>query len=327
MNYRLKKHIKKAAELEASGAREERVELNARELDEGDLFGVRAIQSGYYGGVTQSRPASAAGSHSPDDLSSNAFLGSRPSPSLIATTPMSSVTSLPLDVRHGSSPRQSPPLPIGVGRTSAPQRPKPRPLKPGLRPSEAELSGRINHDPAVNMSLEIPPSPLTSARPPTLNGDSLAASSAGSRSPSPSYPFPSGSKDNQAPARPLRPDLPTERREIARPVSTAEHHKEQVHSQSASIVSRSSDNSYHDGPRSPNREHAESPSRPTRAFYADRSSSRGSYHLPRTSSLPRGVPLSNVDQPQEDPGKHRTVHALMNESLQTLKLPSLRLYV
>ncbi|MCJ1466853.1 hypothetical protein MMC07_005474 [Pseudocyphellaria aurata] len=299
---RLKNHIRKAAELEASGAREERVELNARELDEGDLFGVRAIQSGFYGGVAQSRPASAAGSHSPDDLSSNAFLGSHPSPSVMATTPMTSVISLPLDVNNGSSPRKSPPLPTGVGRTATPQRPNPRPTKSGLRPSEAELSGRINHDPAVNMSLEIPPSPLTSTRPSTLNGDSHAALSAGSRSPSPSYPFPSGSKDNPAPARPLRPDVPTERRELARPVSTVEHPKQQVHSQSASIVSRSSDNSYHEGSRSPNGEHTESPSRPTRAFYADRSSSRGSYHLPRTSSLSRDAPWSNVDAPQEESG-------------------------
>lgn len=297
---RLKKHIKLAAELEASGAREERVELNARELDEGDLFGVRAIQSGYFGGVAQSRPSSAAGSHSPDGSTSNIFFGSHPSPNLTATTPMSSVTSLPLDARQASSPRQSPPLPNGAGRTVTPQRPLLRPIKSALQPSEAELSGRINHDPGINMSLEIPPSPLTSTRPATSNGDTHATSSAGSRSPSPSYPFPFNNTNNHAPAGALHPDLPKDRRVSARPVSTAGHHKQQVHSQSASIVSRSSDNSNHDIPRSPTQENTESPTRPARTLHADRSSSRGSYHFPRTSSLPRGAPLSNVDQPQDE---------------------------
>lgn len=323
---RLKEHIKKAEKLEASGAREERVELNARELDEGDLFGVRAIQSGYYGGVAQSRPVSAAGSHSPEQSSSNTFLGSHPSPNLIATTPMSSVTSLPLDARQASSPRQSPSLPIGVGRTATTHRPIPRPIKPGLRPSEAELSGRINHDPAVNMSLELPPSPLTSTRPPTSNENSHAISSTGSRSPSPSYSFPSSSKDNHAVAGPLRPDLPKERRVSARPVSTGGPHKQQVHSQSASIVSRSSDNSNHDGPRSPNQEYAESPTRPARTF-ADRSSSRGSYSLPRTSSAPRGAPSSHLDQPQDSQGKRETLQVLTDERSQKLKPLSLGLFV
>lgn len=322
---RLKKHIKKAEELEASGAREERVELNARELDEGDLFGVRAIQSGYYGGVAQSRPVSAAGSHSPEQSSSNTFLGSHPSPNFIATTPMSSVTSLPLDARQASSPRQSSPLPIGVGRNGTPHRPIPRPIKSGLRPSEAELSGRINHDPAVNMSLELPPSPLTSSRPPISNEDSHATSSTGSRSPSPSYSFPSSSKDNHAVAGPLRPDLPKERRVSARPVSTGGPHK-QIHSQSASIVSKSSDNSNHDGPRSPNQEYTEFPTRPARTF-ADRSSSRGSYHPPRTSSASRGAPSSHFDQPQDGQGKKETLQVLMDEGLQKLKHPSLGLFV
>lgn len=282
------------------------MELNARELDEGDLFGVRAIQSGYYGGVAQSRPVSAAGSHSPDE-SSSIFLGSHPSPNLVATTPMSSVTSLPLDARQGSPRRQSLLLPTGVGRTATPQRPIPRPIKSALQPSEAELSGRINHDPAVNMSLEIPPSPLGSTRPPISNRDSHTTSSAGSRSPSPSYPFPSSSKDNHAPVEPVHPDLPKERRVSARPVSTAGHHKQQVHSQSASIVSRSSDN---DGPRSPDQEYTEFPTRPARTFFADRSSSRGSYHLPRTSSLPYRAPPSDVDQPQDDPGKNGAMDTL-----------------
>ena len=296
---RLQKHIRLAAELEASGNQEERVELNARELDEGDLFGVRAIQSGYFGGVAQSRPGSVAGSHSPHE-SSSTFLGTHPSPNLVATTPMSSVTSLPLDPRHASPGRQSLLLPTGVGRTATPQRTRSRPIKSALQPSEAELSGRINHDPAVNMSLEIPPSPLSSTRPPISNRDSHTTSSAGSRSPSPSYPFPPRSKDHHAPVEPLHSDLSKERRVSARPDSPAGHHTQQVHSQSASIVSRSSDN---DGPRSPDPESTEFPTRPARTLGADRSSSRGSDHLPRTSSLPYRAPPLNVNQPHNDPGE------------------------
>lgn len=225
---------------------------------------------------------------------------------------MSSVTSLPLDARQASSPRQSPLLPDGVGRTATPPRPVPRPIKSGLRPSEAELTGRINHDPAVNMSLEIPPSPLASTRPPMSNGESHATSSAGSRSPSPSYPFPSSSQDHRVAARPLLPDVLKERGVSARPVSAAEHHKQQVHSQSASIVSRSSENSIHDGPRSPNQEYTEFPTRPNRAFNPHQPSSRSSYHPPRTTSLPRDALSSNVDQPQDDQGKNGTVHPLMD---------------
>ncbi|MCJ1428092.1 hypothetical protein MMC29_006000 [Sticta canariensis] len=307
---RLQKHIRLAAELEASGAQEERVELNARELDEGDLFGVRAIQSGYYGGVAQSRPVSAAGSHSRDE-SSSTFLGSHPSPNLVATTPMSSVTSLPLDARHGSPGRQSLPLPTGVGRTATPPRTIPRPIKSALQPSEAELSGRINHDPAVNMSLEIPPSPLSSTGPPMPNRDSQTTSSAGSRSPSPSYPFASSSKDNHALVEPLHSDLPKERRVSARPVSTAGHRPQPVHSQSASIVSKSSDN---DGPRSPDPEYTEFPMRPARTFRADRSLSRGSDHLPRTSSIPYRAPPSHADQPQDDLGEKGAMVTLKDDA-------------
>jgi hypothetical protein len=45
-------HVKKAAELE-SGPKDDTVELNQREKDEGDLFGIRAIEAGFYAGVAR----------------------------------------------------------------------------------------------------------------------------------------------------------------------------------------------------------------------------------------------------------------------------------
>jgi len=45
--------------------------LVARQLDEGDLFGVRALEAGYFGGVAQSRPSSPAPSTSSYVLSPN----------------------------------------------------------------------------------------------------------------------------------------------------------------------------------------------------------------------------------------------------------------
>ncbi|EHL01176.1 hypothetical protein M7I_2869 [Glarea lozoyensis 74030] len=37
--------------------------INQRVLDEGDLFGVRALEGGYFGGVSQSRPSSPSPSY------------------------------------------------------------------------------------------------------------------------------------------------------------------------------------------------------------------------------------------------------------------------
>ena len=54
------------AEIAAKAADEEhkidQVALTRREQDEGDLFGIRAIEKGFYGGVAQSRPTTPTGS-------------------------------------------------------------------------------------------------------------------------------------------------------------------------------------------------------------------------------------------------------------------------
>lgn len=140
---RLKKA--KQAELEA-GPKEDTVELtiNQREKDEGDLFGIRAIEAGFYAGVAQSRPTSRAGS----------VIGVGPS-SLSTSTLVGGSASSPLMKGHSGN---NSVLSLNLGSTtdfSSQQRATP-PTK--LRPSEAELGGRRHHG-AVDMSLQVPPSP------------------------------------------------------------------------------------------------------------------------------------------------------------------------
>lgn len=162
--HRLAKFVKKSeTQAAAPQEHEETQELNVRQMEEGDLFGIRAIQSGYFGGVAQSRPVSPTGSTTSNPFQTPA------SPSLVPRSPNSSVKDLPLlQVRQ---PSPTPPQ-LGMPRgfllrsestrvlSPIPSRLSPRPHIRPLQPSEAELSGRINHDPAVNMSTDNPPSPL-----------------------------------------------------------------------------------------------------------------------------------------------------------------------
>ncbi|KAH8660932.1 hypothetical protein BGZ60DRAFT_114943 [Tricladium varicosporioides] len=61
---RTKKHMK-LDEVKAKGLANDKERLNQREMDEGDLFGVRALEAGYFGGVAQSRPSSPTPSTTP----------------------------------------------------------------------------------------------------------------------------------------------------------------------------------------------------------------------------------------------------------------------
>lgn len=134
---KLRKAVK--TELEA-GPKEDTVELNQREKDEGDLFGIRAIEAGFYAGVAQSRPTSRAGSVMSDHAAmSNSTLvgGSVNSPLMKGQSNNNSTLSLNLNATSDSTRRTSPPT-----------------VK--LRPSEAELTGRHH---MVDMSLQVPPSP------------------------------------------------------------------------------------------------------------------------------------------------------------------------
>ncbi|EUC45103.1 hypothetical protein COCMIDRAFT_5679 [Bipolaris oryzae ATCC 44560] len=136
---RLKKATK--AELEA-GPKEDTVELNQREKDEGDLFGIRAIEAGFYAGVAQSRPTSRAGSivsNHPGAMSNSTLVGgSASSPLMKGQSTNNSTLSLNLSATNDATRRPPPPA-----------------MK--LRPSQAELNGSHNH--MVDMSLQVPPSP------------------------------------------------------------------------------------------------------------------------------------------------------------------------
>lgn len=160
-------------------------EVNMREKDEGDLFGIRAIEAGFFGGIAQSAPPSVV----------NSPAGSRsasPAPGIRTPqnhSPSSSITigpSRPLTSSNQSLSKKH----SGSGSTislsqlshdsSGPEFMQPhhlrstshnsgmevrRPLGQStlghtysskLRPSQAELSGRIKHGP-IDTSLDILP--------------------------------------------------------------------------------------------------------------------------------------------------------------------------
>ncbi|KAH6877681.1 hypothetical protein BKA58DRAFT_80328 [Alternaria rosae] len=133
----------KQTELEA-GPKEDTVELNQREKDEGDLFGIRAIEAGFYAGVAQSRPTSRAGSMMGDN------------PTMSTSTLVGGSVNSPL--MKGQSNNNSM-LSLNLNATKEPSARRASPPTMKLRPSEAELSGRRNHNGAVDMSLQVPPSP------------------------------------------------------------------------------------------------------------------------------------------------------------------------
>ena len=299
------------ANLEAAGApdEQERVELNKREPDEGDLFGIRAIQSGFFGGVAQSRPSSIAESNSPEGSSSNTLLGSHASPKF-GQSPMSSTTTLPLDARRSSPLAHKAISTEDLNAPTPSKRRAPTPLRSTLAPSDAERSGRLNHDPAVNMSLEIPPSPVATSRPTTAYLDTQ------DRAPSAYFPSP----HNGGQYAPLgAPQIPEQfKRTSARPVSRTEQVPETgYHSQSASIVSAASDRLAHESQRSTTNSDQSFPAEDDRRGSSgseERPQSRGRddwarpqrSHPPRASSRYSGYPQTMPTiHSQEDEGKQR----------------------
>ena len=115
----------KEAELEKGSVKEDTRELNQREKGEGDMFGIRAIEAGFYAGVHQSRPTSRAGSViDPASMSTSTLVGGVNSPLMKGHSVNTSVLSLNLS-QPGSNPTQK--------RISPPAK---------LRPSQAELTGR-----------------------------------------------------------------------------------------------------------------------------------------------------------------------------------------
>ncbi|KAI9812732.1 MAG: hypothetical protein M1827_004488 [Pycnora praestabilis] len=232
---KLKQHIQKA-NLEAASKQDETHELNTRELDEGDLFGVRAIESGYFGGVAQSRPTSTAGSPAQSRTNSltNTLIGSHLTPKMFNSSPGSSTTTLPQDARKSQSPLsqqinthdQDDEIRVAVATRMR----VPSAMNIGLRPSQAELSGRRNHDPAVNMNLNVPPSPVLEPR-----RDSYGSETE-SDPPSPGVALTSGHQtEHYAPVPQLH--LPDHVQMSARPISTPNNPAHGIKSLTGSIIS------------------------------------------------------------------------------------------
>lgn len=110
-----------------------------RALGEGDLFGVRAIEKGFYGGVAQSTSTTAANSPQTSPI--------------IAASDGSAITE---NTSAGSSIHDDFSL-SGPVDTPAASRSRSQILR--LQPSEAELNGRRNHDPSLTMSTYLPLQP------------------------------------------------------------------------------------------------------------------------------------------------------------------------
>lgn len=259
MGYRLKRYTKKAEE-EAVGGGEERVELNKREPDEGDLFGIRAIQSGYFGGVAQSRPSSIAEERSDrDSTASNTLLGSHHSSDKRGTSPMDSVVTLPLEARTSSPLRHTVISAADPDRPRTSKRQVPHPIRSTLQPSDAETTGRINHDPSVNMYLNVPPSPGAMSRPSSSGSDIHSRSSSddrksdetSDRSTESSF-FPRNSQygGHYIPTAAPQFTHSDNNRESVRAVSTVERSQYEPQSQHASIVSKESEATIRDHDRS-----------------------------------------------------------------------------
>lgn len=147
---RLKKHVAAKA---SKNKEDVELALNNRQADEGDLFGVRALEAGYFGGVAQSRPTSPTGSSRHPSSSTNTLVGSAASPTPKLISPATSVVHLP----HGRTRSDA----------SSPLRRNP-PMMLRLEPSQAELNGRMNHG-AVEVTVEAPQSP-ESPRAPRFRG-------------------------------------------------------------------------------------------------------------------------------------------------------------
>ena len=182
-------------------------------------------------------------------MASNTLLGSHHSPERKGPSPMSSVVTLPLEARTSPSPlRHTVASATDPDRSRMSRRQGPPPIRSTLQPSDAQISGGVSHDPAVDMSLSVPPSPGATSRPSYAGFDSHSRSSSDDsavpeetleRSPEPSS-FPQYSQYSGHYIPTAAPQLP-ESKNSARPASSAQYPEHEPQSQSASIVSRDSD--------------------------------------------------------------------------------------
>lgn len=217
-------------------------ELNMREKDEGDLFGIRAIEAGFYGGIAQSTPTTVA--NSPAESRSGSPVPGKRTPQ--NHSPSSSITVVPSRSPTSSNPGHSKNLSdsdstLGLNQPNHDSnRPEfmqgnhlrstshnsgmvvRRPLgqstlghtySPKLRPSNAELSGRITHAP-IDTSLDVPPFPVPTNHPsPTSSeqdshGSSLMRASEDSAV-IPMFQYNSDTLDESRPPVPSNPTMAT----------------------------------------------------------------------------------------------------------------------
>ena len=227
------------------------MELNKRDLDEGDLFGIRAIQSGFFGGVAQSRPSSVAGDHSPEGSTANTLLGSdqslKQSPKIRSSSPMSSTLTLPLEPRQTASPlRKTTIADDGAGPQSKSSTHYQSQYL--LRPLDTQHHPGYNNDFTVDMHLNVPPSP--NSRPSTSSSeirDQSPQSSLDLHSHNDtitqSYPFPQERTNQPHRMEPAHMADYEDTKPVSRPSEPATRKYSAVHSQSASLVSDSSQGS------------------------------------------------------------------------------------
>ena len=212
MLVRLRKHVKREKLQKAAQANMSSEQIVAKRLstvEEGDLFGIRAIQSGFYGGVAQSAPSSPMTSRAPSIYNqptspAGPLSGSSPYLPLMhpqaAASPITSTTSLPLlrsPLGLSAIGKDGQPLHNGSRSPSAMLRSPPRPGTSGSsrgfdqsrpsveRHSSGRSSGTINLDglsPARHQQDATALRPSTSDASNTSPPSTKNGTSAGSRS-------------------------------------------------------------------------------------------------------------------------------------------------
>jgi hypothetical protein len=111
----------------------EKLVRRGKKLEEGDLFSAKAMKHGHFGGVARSRPSSPTPSYILEPSTTIVDWSKAPKPGSSSSSLVDYASS-----RNGSVVS----LPLSLNQSKR----KPSPLR--LQPSDAELRGRRNHDPA-----------------------------------------------------------------------------------------------------------------------------------------------------------------------------------
>lgn len=172
---------------------------------------------------------------------------------------MSSVVTLPLEARTASPLRHTVISAADPDRPPTSKRQVPHPIKSTLQPSDAQINRGSNHDPAVNMSLNVPPSPGATSRRSSGFEFSTQSSGQGTMEPgetlersSESASIPHNSQHGRHYIPTAAPEAPmtNQNRNAAWPVATGQYHEHEPHLQHASVLSRDPDATVRDTNRS-----------------------------------------------------------------------------